>query len=313
MGPHILFMGSSEFSAPILKRLSLEGWNQAVITQPDKPTGRGKKLESPVVKNIAELLHLPIYQPRKLFREEMVSFLDTHEIDMIVVAAYGKILPSWMLEYTKYGALNVHASLLPRWRGASPIQAAILHGDPRTGVTIMKIDEGLDTGDILTQESLEISKDDTAGSLSEKLSSMGADLLVETIEEYIEGKINPQKQNPENATMTRLIRKDDGRLDFQEPAEKLERKIRAYNPWPICFYEWDSESLRIYDVEITSDITLKPNQRGEWNKFPCVGTGTKTLILKTVQSPGRSRMDGRSFLNGTKDWYSEFFEISTDL
>jgi len=302
MEPHILFMGSSEFSVPILNELSKEGWTQSVITQTDKPTGRGKKLDSPVVKNVAELLHLPIYQPGKLLQHEMIEILNAYAIDLIVVAAYGKILPSWLLEYPKFGALNVHASLLPRWRGASPIQAAILHGDQHTGVTIMKMNEGLDTGDILSQESLDISKNDTAGSLSEKLSNVGAKLLVETIGDYVEDKIIPQKQDQKNVTITSLIRKEDGMLDFLETAEVLERKIRAYNPWPVCFFEWDSGPLRVYEAEITSEILLSPNQRGVLNKFPCVGTGTMPLVLKSVQPAGKPRMDGRSFLNGAKNW-----------
>ncbi|MBM3137501.1 MAG: methionyl-tRNA formyltransferase [Chloroflexi bacterium] len=302
MHPQVLFMGSSEFSVPILKQLNAENWINAVITQPDKPTGRGKKLESPVVKNTAALLRLPIYQPGKMSREEISSILDNHDIDLIVVAAYGKILPVWMLDYPKFGALNVHASLLPRWRGASPIQAAILHGDPYTGVTIMIMDEGLDTGDILSQESLTVSTGETAESLSEKLAHLGAKLLSQTIVRFIEGKIIPQKQNPEEATMTQMIRKEDGRLNFQEPAEILERKIRAYNPWPICFFDWDSETLRIYEAEVTSEISLQPYERGVIKKYPCVGTGTDSLLLRSVQPPGRSKMDGRSFLNGAKNW-----------
>jgi methionyl-tRNA formyltransferase len=302
MDPCILFMGSSKFSVPVLYQLHAKSWVHAVITQPDKPTGRGKKLESPAVKHAAEALHLPVVQPVKLIKEEVIRILDVHNIDLLIVAAYGKILPVWMLEYPKFGALNVHASLLPRWRGASPIQAAILHDDQKTGVTIMKIDEGVDTGDILSQEHLQISTGDTAGSLSEKLANIGASLLIKTIEEFIDGKIIPRKQNPEEATISRLIRKEDGKLDFQEPAEILERKIRAFNPWPIGFFEWDSEYLRIYEAEISSEISLKPFQRDVVNKYPCVGTGTKALILKVVQPSGKAMMDGRSFLNGAKNW-----------
>lgn len=302
MDPRVLFFGSSEFSVPILRQLCTASRTKAVITQPDKPSGRGKKLEAPVVKNVSEQLGLQVYQPKKLIREEIIQILDDHGIDLIVVAAYGKILPAWLLDHPKYGALNVHASLLPRWRGASPIQAAIMNGDKKTGVTIMKMDEGLDTGDILTQDSLIISKDDTAASLSEKLANIGASLLNKTIEDFINGKITPQKQNSKEATLTRLIRKDDGALNFDEPAERLERKIRAYNPWPICFLKWDSEYLRIYEAEISSEIYLYPNQRGEINKYPCMGTATNALILKIVQPSGKAKMDGRSFLNGAKNW-----------
>lgn len=305
MDPRILFMGSSEFSVPVLNQLHAKSWVHAVITQPDKPAGRGKKLEAPAVKYAADGLHLPVYQLEKLIKEEVIKILEDHIIDLLVVAAYGKILPVWMLEYPNYGALNVHASLLPRWRGASPIQAAIIHNDQITGVTIMKMDEGLDTGDILSQEPLLISTDDTAGSLSEKLAKVGANLLIKTIEEYVDDKINPQKQNPEEATITRLIRKEDGKLDFKEPAEILESKIRAYNPWPICFLEWDSEYLRIFEAEISSEISLKPFKRDVINKYPCIGTGTKALILNVVQPAGKARMDGRSFVNGEKKWLDE--------
>jgi methionyl-tRNA formyltransferase len=302
---NILFMGSSDFSVPILKSLHKARWASAVVTQPNKPTGRGKRIEPPIVKIIAEEMGLPVYQFFKLDHENMEAALDKNDIDLVVVAAYGKILPKWLLNYPKYGAINVHASLLPRWRGAAPIQAAIKFGDKQTGITIIKMDEGLDTGDILSQASANIAQDDTAASLGKKLADLGASSLIETIEGYINKEITPKKQDSENATMTRMINKLDGELDFNQPAEILERKIRAYNPWPICFFHWDSEYLRIYEAEISAQTRLNPSRRGIIDKYPCIGTSTNSLLLKTVQPSGKKIMDGKSFLNGAKDWVKD--------
>lgn len=301
MNVNVLYMGSSDFSVPALNALNNEYRVRAVVTQPDKPVGRGKKLDSPIVKNVAEKLGIQILQPNKLVREDLIDILKINQIELIVVAAYGKLLPGWLLEFPKFGAINVHASLLPKYRGASPIQSAILNGDPITGITIMKIDEGLDTGDILNQKSLEVGQHDTAGTLSEKLANIGAQLLIDTIGDLIAGKVVPKKQKPEKATITRLIKKEDGELDLNYPAEELERKIRAFNPWPICFVKWGSDNLRIFEADITNE-KLNPFERGVSKKFPIIGTATNALILKTVQPAGKNKMDGKSFLNGTSGW-----------
>lgn len=302
MKPNILFMGSSEFSVPILNSLH-ESYKVCVVaTQPDKPAGRGKRIESPIIKTLALDLGLSLLQPIRLEKENILYECKKHDIQMIIVAAYGKILPGWLLEYPKFSALNVHASLLPKWRGASPIQAAILYGDTKTGITIMKMDEGLDTGDILSQQAMDISDVDTAASLSRKLAIAGASLLKNTIDEYIQGYITPRKQISEEATYSRLIMKEDGRLDFNRSAEEIERRIRAYNPWPVCYYEWNSEKLRIYKAEILDNQNLLPSQHGIIKKYPCIGTTTSTLLLKEVQTSGKNRMEGKAFLNGAKNW-----------
>ena len=301
MNVNILFMGSSEFSAPVLIALFKSYGLKSVVTQPDKPTGRGKRLDSPVVKSIALGLGIPVFQPKKLIREDLIGILKEFQIELIVVAAYGKILPGWLLDCPKFGAINVHGSLLPKYRGASPIQTAILNGDPCTGVTIMKVDEGLDTGDILSQKSMKINPQETAGSLSERMAKLGAQLLVDTIKDYVSGDVIPKKQNSEEATKTKLITKEDGELDLHQPADYLERKIRAFNPWPVCFVKFDKNYLRIYEAEIAVE-KLDPFQRGESKKYPIIGTATNALILKTVQPAGRKIMDGRSFLNGTNHW-----------
>ena len=295
-------MGSSDFSIPILDALLQNFSVPVVITQPDKPTGRGKKIKPPKIKLFAEEKGLSVYQPPKLIQEEMDMILDRYHIDLIVVADYGKILQPWLLNCPKFGAINVHASLLPKWRGPSPIQAVILQGEDETGVTIMKMDEGLDTGDILSQRSIKVACDDTAETLSKKLSVMGGFLLVETINKYVRNEIKPIPQDSKQATMTKLIKKEDALLDFYQPAEIIERKIRAYNPWPICYFYWDSGYLRVHKAEISEDKILQPGERGIINKYPCIGTSTKAIILKTVQPAGKKIMDGMDFLNGAKNW-----------
>lgn len=302
MKPNILFMGSSEYSIPILESLACRFEIKAVFTQPDKPSGRGKKLEPSKFKKNAEKIGIKVFQPKRFNINEVQTLMDSLRIDLIVVAAYGKILPKWILEYPKFGALNVHASLLPRWRGASPIQTAILKGDETTGVTIMKMDEGIDTGDILTCDSLEIERTDTYGSLSKKLAILGANLISTSIHKYIDGEIVLRKQQESLATYAGLIKKENGRLDFYRSAEYLERQIRAFNPWPICFFEWDSNYIRVFEANIINNDLLKPSQRSIINKYPCIGTAGNTLLLKKVQPAGKNVMDGKAFLNGMKGW-----------
>lgn len=303
MNINILFMGSSRFSIPILDALKKSYDVKAVICQPDKPTGRGKKVAKSIIKDYAENYNLPVFQPQKLSKEENY-FIQKYQIDLIVVAAYGKILPEWFLEFPKNGAVNIHASLLPMYRGASPIQAAILNGDVQTGITIIKMDSGMDTGDIISQRTMGISFADTTMTLSHRLSVLGAQLLIETLEDYVNGKIALRKQDSNEATYTKLIKKTDGYLDFNKSAVELERKIRAFDPWPVCFYEWEKKHLRVFKAEIHKDQHLLPFQHSIINKYPVVGTSTNPLVLLEVQPPGRGRMDGKAFLSGAQNWIS---------
>ena len=247
-------------------------------------------------------LHIPVIQPRKLSEDLFRDSIESYSIDLIIVAAYGKILPKWLLEFPKYGCLNVHASLLPRWRGASPIQAAILNGDQLTGATIMKMDEGIDTGPILRAKTVNIDTDDTAKTLSIKIALAGSELLVDTLPDYLEGKLSPQTQSESGATYTGLIKKEDGLLNFDQPAEALEKKIRAFNPWPICFFDWNSTSLRIYKVEVSNEKKLDKYQRGIYKNYPSIGTLTNDLILLEIQPSGKNKIDGKAFLNGARNW-----------
>lgn len=298
-------MGTPDFSVPILEILASAASVVAVVTQTDKPAGRGKQIRYSSVKEIALRLELPVLQPEKLTEEKFVNKLKKLNPDFIVVAAYGKILPKFILELPHYGCINVHASLLPRWRGASPIRAAILHGDRKTGVTIMQMDEGLDTGDILAQSTIEIGKTDTAGTLSQKISVLAADLLLKTLSACISGEIEPMPQDDQIATYAKMIHKADGLIDFENDAEFIERKIRAFNPWPVCYMEWKDQRLRIFNAEVSETKNFSPWVRGVVRKYPAVGTKTKDLILKAVQPSGKRLMSGKAFLNGIKDWSSQ--------
>jgi methionyl-tRNA formyltransferase len=218
------------------------------------------------------------------------------------VAAYGQIIPKNILEIPSLGCINVHASLLPRWRGASPIQAAILSGDVITGVSIMKMDEGLDTGPIIAQQEISISIDDTFFSLSEKLSNLGASLLIETLGEYFSGKSKLTNQDEEQATKTHLIKKEEGLLDLKMPAEMLERAIRAYNPWPGTFFFWGSHQIKVLKAHILDSQKVQPNQHLVHQKKPAIGTGHGLLIMDIVQPAGKKAMTGEEFLRGAHYW-----------
>jgi methionyl-tRNA formyltransferase len=302
MNPKILFMGSSEYSLTILKNLTKEFPISLIATQPDKPIGRGKKQEISLIKAGTQELEIPVIQPKTIKDENFLNLIKDHKIDLIVVAAYGKILPKTVLEYPKHGCLNVHASLLPRWRGASPIQAAILHGDKQSGVTIIRMDQGIDTGPILKEKMIEIDPRETSASLAVKLAQLGSELLNEILPDYLDGKIKPVEQSNTGATYTGLVKKADGLLDFKNTAEFIDNQIRAYNPWPICYMMWENRELRIFSAEVAKEKQLKEGQRGISAKYPCVGTQTSDLILKEVQPSGRKRIDGKAFLNGTRYW-----------
>jgi methionyl-tRNA formyltransferase len=302
MKKKIIFMGSPEFAVPILKGLTNFFNIITVVTQPDKPAGRGRKIEQSPIKELSLVLGLPMIQPIKIRQSEVVNHLQLLNPDLIVVAAYGQILPKKILDIPSLGCINVHASLLPRWRGASPIQAAILSGDAKTGVSIMKMDEGLDTGPIIAQREISISNDDTTFSLSEKLSNLGASLLIDTLIEFFSGKVKLTDQNDDHATKTHLIRKEEGILDLNIPAELLERAIRAYNPWPGTFFFWGSHQIKVIKAHILDNQKVQPNQHLIHQKKPTLGTVHGLLVLDTVQPAGKKAMTGEEFLRGAHDW-----------
>ncbi len=298
----IIFMGSPDYAVPILKKLNDAYHISAVVTQPDQPVGRGKTIQAPPVKIYAENLGLPVFQPQKVKGEGFLQFLAEQSPDAIVVAAYGKILPRAVLDFPKYDCINVHASLLPRWRGASPIHSAILYGDQLTGVTIMLMDEGVDTGPTLASREVAIGEEETTESLTHALAEAGADLLIRTLPDYFSGKLQANAQPETGATYARLLKKEDGRMDFSQDAEFLERQVRACIPWPGAFLEWQGNHLRIWKADVLQSRTLKAGQKGIVDKFPIIGTASGDLKLLEVQPAGKKVMRGCDFLNGARNW-----------
>lgn len=294
-------MGSSEFSVAILEELVKQYTVSGVITQPEKPAGRGKQLTPPPVKTAADRLGLTIFQPEKLKAPEVFEQLTAWAPDFIVVAAYGKILRQNVLDLPRFGCINVHASYLPRWRGASPIQTAILQGDATSGVTIMVMDAGVDTGAILSQQVVPIEPDDDAVSLSTKLAGVGAPLLVRTLDLYLSGAIQPLPQTEEGATYATMIRKEDGLLDFTQPALSLERRIRAFIEWPVASIAVGDELLKIRKARVIPGAGT-PSRRSTVDRFPCVETPDGTLVLLEVKPAGKNWMSGADYLRGARNW-----------
>ena len=299
--PKIVFMGSPDFSLPVLRALYKTYPVVGVVTQPDRTAGRGRELKPPPVKVLALELGIPLIQPEKLREADAMEQLRAWAPDAIVVAAFGQILRPEVLNLPRFGCINVHASLLPRWRGAAPINSAILHGDEETGVTIMKMDVGLDTGPILSQRAMRIQPDETAGSLFDKLSTLGADLLLETLPGYFSGEIEPCPQLEEGVTYAGLMKKEEGRLDFSQPALELERKVRAFNPWPGTYFEWDENLLKVHRAGVGAG-KQREGQRLVVDGLPAVGTSDGVLLLEEVQPAGKKPMSGKAFLSGGRNW-----------
>jgi len=296
-------MGSPEFALPTLKALAAHFHVVGVITQPDRPAGRGQTLTPPPIKLLAKELGLPVIQPIKLRAPEAWEQLIVWSPDLIVVAAFGQILRPNVLELPLFGCINVHASLLPRWRGASPIQAAIAAGDQETGVTIMKMDAGIDTGDLLTQEKVDIFPDDTAITLETRLAELGGRLIIQALSGYLAGENLPHPQPNEGSTYARMLRKEDGQIDFSESAASLERKVRAYQPWPGTFLNWEGGQLKINRAGILPFSELFPSgTRSVWNKRPMIAARDGWLVLLEVQPQGKKCMGGDVFLNGARGW-----------
>lgn len=297
-----VFMGSPEFALPTLQKLSENYQVVGVITQPDRASGRGRELKSPPVKILAQQLNIPILQPEKLREPQARQQLQQWNPELIVVAAFGQILKKDVLDLPKYGCLNVHASLLPRWRGAAPINAAILAGDEEIGVTIMQMDVGLDTGPMLAKKSMRLTPDLTTASALQALSHLGANLLIETLPDYIAGKIAPQPQPEAGATYAPMLKKEDGLLDFNKPAVELERRVRAMHPWPGAWFEWNGNILKVGKAFISVGKSLGVASRFIVEGRPAVMTADGALVLDEIQPAGKKMMSGQSFLAGNKNW-----------
>lgn len=296
-------MGSPDFSVPVLNALARDYPLIGVVTQPDRPAGRGRELSVPPVKRAAQAFGLPLIQPEKIREPEAMATLRAWAPDLIVVAAFGQILRKELLDLPRYGCLNVHGSLLPRWRGAAPIQTALLAGDRQTGITIMKMEAGVDTGPLLSQRSLPIAAEDTAGTLFEKLAALGADLLLETLPDYLRGKILPQPQPAEGITYAPPLKKVDGRLDFTKPTVELARRVRAFQPWPGTWIPWRESVLKILRVS-TGTAQVAAGTRTIYQGLPAVGAADGLIIFEEVQPAGKKAMTGKAFLAGARDWTS---------
>lgn len=303
----IVFMGSPDFSVPILTALIENFCVVGVVTQPDRPKGRGRKLVSPPVKEKAQQFAIPVLQPKRLRKDEAAKQqLRDWNADLFVVAAFGQILPQDVLDMPERGCINVHTSLLPRWRGASPIQRAILHGDRETGVTIMLMDAGMDTGPILQQQRVPIPSGITYEELEEQLSHLGAEVLIETIPRFLDGKIQPQSQPDEGVTMAGLIQKEEGLLDFSRSVNALVNQVHAFNPWPSTFLP--DHSIKIHRAHaVTADkVQSEIGKHGEIDDFPAIRCSDGWLVLDVVQPQGKRKMAGDVFLRGYRQkWFPE--------
>jgi len=298
----IVFMGTPQFAVPALEALAAQHDVVGVVTQPDRAGGRGQRLLAAPIKEAAQARGLPIFQPRTLRTPEALEHLAAWRPDVIVVAAFGQILRAPVLELPPHGCLNIHASLLPRYRGAAPIPAAILNGESTTGVTIMRLDEGLDTGPILAQAELPIRADDTTGSLTARLADLGARLLSRTLPGWLTGDVLPRPQNVEKATYCQLMRKKDGQLDWTNSAAYLERQIRACDPWPGAYTTWQGQRLKILRARPRADwpgeavpglvLALEPGVG--------VSTGQGLLELLEVQLAGKKPLAAELFIRGQR-------------
>lgn len=297
-------MGTPEFSVPSLRALLSAGKNIVlVVTQPEKPKGRGQKLSAGCVKEFALKNNLIVSEPRSLKDEGWINELRSLSLDLIVVVAYGKILPEEVLGIPRFGCVNLHASLLPSYRGASPVNWAIINGDKETGVTAIVMDKGVDTGPILLSEKAGIKEDETAGELSRKLSEVGAALLVKAIELFLEGRIKPAPQDDRNATCAPLLKKEDGKIDWNLGAERIKNLVRGLSPWPGAYTFLRGKLLKIHSAEAQGDsgdsVDLKPGTVFEAEKGRIrVKCGSGVLEIKELQLEGKRRLSAREFLRG---------------
>lgn len=297
----IVFMGTPDFAVPTLKALLVHHDVLAAVTQPDRPSGRRKQLQQSPVKRMAVAAGLPVFQPRRIRRSQALEVLRQWDADFFVVAAFGQILPPAVLSLPKHAAVNVHASLLPRWRGAAPIQAAIRAGDAKSGITIMVMDAGLDTGPMLAKCSIPVEKDETGQSLHDKLAGIGAELLIETLPKYLSGKIEPQAQDESRASYAPRIKKAEGQIDWAQPAIVIERLVRAFRPWPGTFTGWNNRQLKIHAGREGPGLA-RPGQVIEQAGRIAIGTGAGLYYPTELQLAGKKRMSPGDLVNGYSDF-----------
>ena len=308
--PRVLFYGSPDFALPTLQALIDSPWRPiAVVTQPDARAGRGKSLRPPPIKMLATEHGIPALQPPRLRDRAAITQIASLRPNLQIVVAYGQIIPRELLDLPQFGSLNVHASLLPRWRGAAPISAAILHGDAETGVSIMLIDETEDTGDIVRQRSITIEPTEDAGQLSDRLAHLGSDLLLETIPEWIAGDLVPVPQDREHATRARRVQKRQGRIDWTDSAAQIARHVRAYTPWPAATTGLSGNAIRITRASASDEpCTEPPGTIVDAGLTIRVATSDGVLEVHELQRAGKRVLSAAEFSRGSRDLAGRQFE-----
>ena len=302
---NLLFFGTPEFAVPSLERLIAEKFAiDLVVTNQDEPSGRGYEVKAPPVKQAALRAGLEVYQPAKLKDPATVEFLSRYRPDAMVVVAYGHILPKWLIDLPRLGCINLHASLLPKYRGAAPIQWSVIRGEAVTGVTTMRIDVGLDTGDTLLKSEMAIQDDDTAETLSVRLSTVGANLLIETLQRLERGDLAAQPQDHAQATLAPILKKEDGRIDWNLPAVEIWNRIRGLRPWPGAYTSFRGKNLNIWSAprpDLGETLSLEPGTLVADRARLRIVCGHGTLLEPSeLQLEGRKRLATRDFLNGVK-------------
>ncbi len=296
----IIFFGTHEFAVTILKELVQAPFIQitGVVTQPDQPVGRKQVLTPPPIKIFAEQNNLPIFQPLSL---KNFSVSELPEFDLFVVAQYGKIIPLSIVDAPGYGTLNVHTSLLPKYRGASPIQTALIHGEKETGVTIMKMDQGMDTGPILLQKKISIGPNKTFESLDADLAQVGAQALIEAIPGYIEGTLVPEPQDDSQATLTKILSREDGKVDWNKTTDEIYNLYRGLTPWPGIWTMWNGKRLKLLSIK-PGNTHISPGQVQSQGKSVSIGTQDGCIEVLELQLEGKSVMSASAFINGQKEF-----------
>lgn len=305
----LVFCGTPMFAVPSLERLHAAGFEiQLVVTQPDRPQGRGMAMTAPPVKQSALKLNLPVIQPEKIKKnEEFRSQLETLQPDAIIVVGYGRIIPPWMLQLPRYGNINVHGSLLPKYRGAAPVQWAIARGETVSGVTTMLLNEGLDTGDILLQKEMPIRPEDTAVTYAPRLAELGADLIVETLRGLEDKTVSPVPQDHAQATLAPILKKEDGLVDFNRTATEINNRLRGFQPWPGAYTQFRGKNMKLIAARTEDALAnLAPGELRVGDEKLFIGCGQRTVLeLLQLQPEGKKIMAAREFINGYRPAASE--------
>lgn len=301
----LVFLGSPDFAVPSLQRMAAVAQIACVVTQPDRPAGRGRRPQPSPIKREAQALHLPVLQPERIADEAVTDRLLAFKPDVVIVVAFGQILRPPLLDAPPFGCVNVHASLLPRWRGASPIQHALLAGDAQTGITLIRMDAGIDTGPILAQRPHPIREDHTAGTLGGELAIQGADLLADCLPRYLAGEIRLVPQPADGVTYAPRLKRSDGLLDPNRPAVELARRVRALDPWPGTRLAWEDGLLAVRKAQAAAGSAAAPGSIIPADGHPALVTASGSLVLELVQPPGGRPMPGSAYLAG----HPEFLQV----